>query len=182
MSASHRTPLPQSETAPGPRRSPVAAHDAGLLVIRLGIGLIIAAFGVWHLFGWWGGPGIKKTGQGFEQLGYPAPEAMAVVAGLAEALGGLGLALGLFTPLAGAAVAATMANAVVAAEWESGFFEGIAFPLAIGVTAAGLALSGPGRIAVDAVIPGLRSHRLSYGAAALILGAVAAVAILLTRD
>ncbi|WP_246096812.1 DoxX family protein [Streptomyces botrytidirepellens] len=157
------------------------AHDAGLLVVRLGVGLIIAAHGAQHLFGWWGGPGISRTAVDFARLGYPAPRLMAVCAGLTETLGGLGLAVGLLTPLAGAAVAGTMANAVASA-WKLGLLGGFEFPLLIGVCAAGLALSGSGRIAIDALIPGLRSQRIGYGVAALVLAAILATVTILLRS
>lgn len=157
------------------------AHDIGLLVVRLGVGLIIAGHGAQHLLGWWGGPGVHRTALEFAHWGYPAPRAMAVIAGLTETLGGLGLAVGLITPLAGAAVAGCMANAV-AATWHLGLFGGFELPLLIGVCAAGLALSGAGRISVDALIPGLRSQRIGYGVAALVLAAILAAITILLRS
>ncbi|MFD0448146.1 DoxX family protein [Streptomyces indonesiensis] len=175
---------PENASAPAPHSLRSAAHvllahDVGLLVIRLGVGLIVAARGAQHLFGWWGGLGIDKTAVAFAQFGYPAPKAMAVIAGIAETFGGLGLAVGLLTPLAGAAVAGTMANAV-AASTPLGCFE---FPLLVGVGAAGLALSGAGRISLDAFLPVLRSQRLIYGIALLVLAAIlATVTILLSKN
>ncbi|SED13786.1 DoxX family protein [Streptomyces melanosporofaciens] len=153
MTSSH----PENATAPAPASPRSAAHvlrahDVGLLVLRLGVGLIVAARGAQHLFGWWGGLGIDKTAVAFAQFGYPAPKAMAVIAGLTETFGGLALAVGLLTPVAGAAVAATMANAVAAAS-PLGYFGGFEFPLLVGVGAAGLALSGAGRISLDALLP-----------------------------
>ncbi|MEU0807642.1 DoxX family protein [Streptomyces sp. NPDC005970] len=181
MSAYHHTSPPHH--ASSSRSSPhvLVAHDVGLLVIRLGVGLIVAARGAQHLFGWWGGLGIDNTARFFEKFGYPAPKFMAVVAGIADTFGGLGLAVGLLTPLAGAAVAGTMANAVDVI-WPLGYFSGIEFPLLIGVGAAGLALSGPGRIAVDALIPGLRSHRVIYGVVMLLIAAVLAAITIGIRD
>ncbi|GAA3354543.1 hypothetical protein GCM10017744_013020 [Streptomyces antimycoticus] len=182
MTSSH----PENATAPAPASPRSAAHvlrahDVGLLVLRLGVGLIAAARGAQHLFGWWGGLGIDKTAVVFAQFGYPAPKAMAMIAGLTETFGGLALAVGLLTPLAGAAVAGTMANAVAAA-WPLGYFGGFEFPLLIGVGAAGLALSGAGRISFDAFLPLLRSQRLIYGITLLVLAAIlATVTILLSK-
>ncbi|MET7762656.1 DoxX family protein [Streptomyces sp. NPDC005336] len=187
MSASHHQNASAPDEYPSAPASPrtsaavFTAHDAGLLLIRLAVGLTVAARGAQHLFGWWGGLGINKTALAFAQFGYPAPKAMAVIAGLAETFGGLALAAGLITPLAGAAVAGTMANAVAAA-WPLGWFGGFEFPMLIGVCAAGLALSGSGRIALDALLPGVRSQRLVYGIAALVLAAIlATVTILLSK-
>jgi len=172
-----------AHASPSPRSAPgvLLAHDVGLLVIRLGVGLLVAGHGAQHLLGWWGGPGIHRTGLDFGHLGYPAPRAMAIIAGLTETVGGLALAVGLITPLAGAAVAGCMANAV-AATWHLGLFGGFELPLLIGVCAAGLALSGSGRIAIDALIPGLRSQRIGYGVAALVLAAILATVTILLRS
>ncbi|MES4908329.1 MULTISPECIES: DoxX family protein [unclassified Streptomyces] len=173
MSDYHRTPPPNHASSPRSLPHVLLAHDVGLLVIRLGVGLTVAARGTQHLFGWWGGPGLEGTSRFFEKFGYPAPTFMAWVAGVIETFGGLALAAGLLTPLAGAAVAGTMANAVDVV-WPLGFFGGFEYPLLIGVGAAGLALSGPGRIAVDAVIPGVRSHHVMYGVVMLLIAAVLA--------
>ncbi|MGW4234261.1 DoxX family protein [Streptomyces sp. NPDC004980] len=159
------------------------AYDGGLLLLRLVLGLTVAAHGAQKLLGWFGGGGIEGTGQFFEMSGYPSGETMAVIAGLSEVLGGLGLALGLLTPLAGAAVFGTLINAV-AVKWGGGFFapEGIEFEILLAAGAAALALTGPGRIAVDRFLPWLRAHRLAYGVAAVALGAVTAGLVLLIRN
>ncbi|WP_240466701.1 DoxX family protein [Streptomyces sp. S5] len=88
----------------GPRG---AGLDAGLLLLRIAVGAIMAAHGAQKLFGWFGGGGIDGTAQFFTSVGYPAGEAMATVAALTETFGGLALILGLLTPLAAAAVTGT---------------------------------------------------------------------------
>ncbi|WP_078607443.1 DoxX family membrane protein [Streptomyces flavidovirens] len=157
-------------------------YDAGLLVLRLALGLTMAVHGAQKLFGWFGGGGIEGTGKFFTASGYPAGEAMAVVAGLTETLGGLGLALGLLTPLAGAAVVGTMVN-VLAVKWGGGFLapEGVEYEVLLTAAATALTLAGPGRYAVDRFLPGLRTHRLAYGVTAVVTGVVAAAVILLIR-
>ncbi|MGP3967614.1 DoxX family protein [Streptomyces sp. 6N223] len=161
-------------------------HDAGLLLLRLAVGLTIAVHGSQKLFGWFDGFGLTGTGMGFEAMGYPSGRTMALIAGLSEFAGGLGLALGLFTPLAAAAVVGTMLNAVVAVHWEAGFFapDGFEFPMLLGLVAAALALTGPGRYAADPhlPVPALRAHRLEYGLAALALAVATASAVLLMRN
>ncbi|WP_030246603.1 DoxX family protein [Streptomyces sp. NRRL S-350] len=158
------------------------AYDAGLLLLRLALGLTMAVHGSQKLFGWFGGGGIDGTGHFFTMSGYPAGNVMAVVAGLTETLGGLALAVGLLTPLAGAAVVGTMVNAI-AVTWDGGFFapKGFEFALLLAAGAAALALTGPGRYAVDRFLPVVRSHRLAYGAAAVVLGLVTAGVTLLLR-
>ncbi|MFC9294844.1 DoxX family protein [Streptomyces sp. NPDC057011] len=157
-------------------------HDTGLLLLRLVLGLTMAAHGTQKLFGWFGGGGISGTGQFFTASGYPAGDAMAVLAGLTETLGGLGLAAGLLTPLAGAAIVGTLINAI-AVHGTGSFFApaGIEYELLLTAGAAALALTGPGRYAVDRLLPVLRGHRLAHGALAVALGVVLAAVLLLVR-
>lgn len=157
-------------------------HDVGLLLLRLVLGLTMAAHGTQKLFGWFGGGGVSGTGRFFTASGYPAGDTMAVVAGLTETLGGLGLALGLLTPLAGAAIVGTLINAI-AVHGLGAFFapKGIEYELLLTVGAAALALTGPGRYAVDRFLPFLRGHRLAHGVLALALAVVLAAVMLLVR-
>ncbi|MET9593852.1 DoxX family membrane protein [Streptomyces sp. NPDC006516] len=182
MTATLRTADPSSGTAQLDSTSP-HAYDGGLLLLRLALGLTVAAHGAQKLFGWFGGGGLEGTGQFFEMSGYPAGETMALIAGLSETLGGLALTLGLLTPLAGAVVFGTMINAL-AVKWGGGFFapEGVEYEILLAAGAAALALTGPGRLAVDRFLPGLRAHRLGYGVAAVALGAVSAGLVLLIRS
>src|SRR5262245_53302210 len=92
--------------------SALHTYNIGLLILRLAVGLTMAAHGTQKLFGWFNGGGLDGTGQFFSSVGYPSGKTMAVIAGLSETLGGLGLTLGLITPLAGAAVAGTLINAL----------------------------------------------------------------------
>ncbi len=86
-----------------------------------------------------------------ESVGYTPGKASATAAGLAEAGGGVLLALGLATPAAGAAAAGAMAGAA-AVHAPAGFFAqagGYEYAVSLGLTAAGLAVTGPGRLSVD---------------------------------
>ena len=62
--------------------------DIGLLLLRLAVGLTIAAHGAQMLSGWFGGQGLAKTGQLFEALGFPPGRSYALLAALAEIGGG----------------------------------------------------------------------------------------------
>ncbi|NGO73322.1 DoxX family protein [Streptomyces boncukensis] len=176
--STHRT----RGTTPQALNTEQTGRDIALLLLRLAVGLSLAGHGVQKLFGWFDGSGLDGTGQFFTSIGYPAGRTMAVVAGLSEALGGLGLALGLLTPLAGAAVVGTMINVVVVTRGD-GFMapEGVEYAVVLAVAAAAVCLAGPGRYAVDRLLPVLRTHRLSHGLAALALACVTAAAVLLTR-
>lgn len=181
MSAVPRTASLPADTS-GAAVPSSRAHDGGLLLLRLALGLAVAAHGAQKLFGWFGGGGIEGTGQFFAMSGYPSGETMAVIAGLSEVLGGLGLAFGVLTPLAGAAVLGTMINAM-AVKWGGGFFapDGVEYELVLAAGAGALALTGPGRIAVDRFLP-LPAHRFGHGVAAVALGAVLAGLVLLIRN
>ncbi len=187
MTSPSVTATKPQDAAPAAQLRPAAlstpGHDTGLLLLRLVLGLTMAAHGTQKLFGWFGGGGISGTGQFFTASGYPAGDSMAVLAGLTETLGGLGLALGLLTPLAGAAVVGTLINAI-AVHGAGAFFapKGIEYELLLTAGAAALALTGPGRYAADRFLPVLRSHRLAHGALALALGVVLAAVLLLVRD
>ncbi|MFC8665687.1 MULTISPECIES: DoxX family membrane protein [Streptomyces] len=126
-------------------------RDLGLLLLRLGTGGVLAAHGTQKLFGWFGGGGLSGTGQFMESVGYAPGRASATAAGLAEAGGGTLLALGLATPAAGAAAAGAMAGAS-AVQAPNGFFNqsgGYEHAASLGLAAAGLAVTGPGRLSLD---------------------------------
>jgi putative oxidoreductase len=135
-----------------PRRPRVTAGDWGLLLIRLTFGLLLAGHGLEKLTGWFGCPGLADTGKGFETLGYSPGKVYAAIAGASEFLGGVGLALGLFTPLAAAALIGVMINAMATVTGAHGLWDqqgGIEYNLAVTVVALGVAAIGPGRLALD---------------------------------
>ncbi|MFJ9080616.1 DoxX family protein [Streptomyces sp. NPDC102278] len=170
-------------TLPGPATTATSTHDVGLLVLRLTVGLAMAGHGTQKLFGWWGGPGLTATGKGFTMSGYPAGEAMAVIAGLSETLGGLGLALGLLTPLAGAVLIGTFVN-ILAVRGVNSFFapRGVELELALLAGIVAITLTGPGRFSVDRFLPVLQESRPRYSLLALLLGLVVGFVVLLVRD
>src|SRR5437879_3827766 len=125
--------------------------DIGLLVLRVVVGLTIAAHGSQKLFGWFGGGGLDGTAGALEHLGFRPGKLYAVVTGVAEAGGGAGLALGLLTPLGAAAVIGAMVAAVVSAHWSKGFFAtsgGYEYALALAAAGVALAFTGPGRFSL----------------------------------
>jgi putative oxidoreductase len=96
--------------------------DIGLLLLRLTVGLTLAAHGTQKLLAWFGGPGLDGTGQFFEMLGFHPGRRYALMAGLAETGGGLLLALGLLMPLATTLVFSVMFVAVATVHIKKGFF------------------------------------------------------------
>lgn len=156
--------------------------DLALLILRLGGGLTLFAHGGQKLFGWFGGGGLSGTAAVFERIGFRPGRVNALLAGLGEAGGGLLLALGLLTPLAGAAAAATMLVAL-STHVGRGFFSGnggFEYPMTLGIVAVALTLAGPGEYSVDAAL----NHPLAspwIGVTALVVGVVAALALIARR-
>jgi putative oxidoreductase len=56
--------------------------DIGLLLLRLTVGLTLAAHDTQKLFGWFGGPGPDATGQVFATLGFPSGRRQSVASAL----------------------------------------------------------------------------------------------------
>jgi putative oxidoreductase len=156
--------------------------DAGLLVLRVGVGGVLMAHGAQKLFGWFGGHGLTGTGAAFESMGFRPGYPSAVAAGVGEAGGGALIALGLATPVAGAAAAGTMITAS-AVHAPAGFFAqkgGFEYPALLTVSAAALALTGPGGWSLDRAL-GYRLDRPWMGVASLLLSVVGAVGVLERR-
>lgn len=133
-------------------RPAVTADAVAKLIIRVGVGATLASHGVQKLFGWFGGGGIEGTTGMMQAMGHAPAREMAIASGLAEAVGGAGLALGLATPVAGAMAAGGMAVAIDG-HVPNGFFSskgGYEYPLTLGTVAATMAATGPGALSLDA--------------------------------
>ncbi|HEX7737278.1 MAG TPA: DoxX family protein [Ktedonobacteraceae bacterium] len=126
-----------------------------VLVLRVALGLIVAAHGSQKLFGWFGGQGFAKTSGFLSSLGFRPAWFWTLLGTLGEFGGGLLLALGLLNPLAGVAIFAAMLMAVLKFHWSKGFWGtqgGYEYPLVLGLLGAVLALVGPGSYSLDALI------------------------------
>src|SRR5690348_13709216 len=132
----------------------VCTHMAafGLLILRVVIGLILAAHGAQKLFGWWGGPGMAGWTGAMTRMRIRPPAAWAWISALGEILGGIGLVVGLLTPLASFAIIASMLVAITLVHWPRGFWVskgGYEFNLSIIAGALAVALTGPGSYSLD---------------------------------
>src|SRR6202171_2442040 len=96
----------------------------GLLILRLGIGLILTAHGAQKLFGVWGGPGMTKWAQSVQRPRIRQAQPWAGVAALSEFGGGLLLAFGLLSPLGSLAIAGAMLVAIATVHLAKGFWAG----------------------------------------------------------
>ncbi|AUN41348.1 DoxX family protein [Tsukamurella tyrosinosolvens] len=136
--------------------------DLGLLVLRVAVGVILAAHGIQKLFGIWGGPGIdgfasylqngNDPSLGFERF----TKVISIATGVVELGGGAMLVLGLLTPIAAAGAVGVMLSAILFKLTTAGngfvFFaqdKGVEFELLLLFASVAIILTGPGKISLD---------------------------------
>lgn len=140
--------------------------NAGSLIARLTLGLVMFPHGAQKMLGWFGGYGFSGT-MGFFTGTMHIPAFFAFLAILAEFAGALGLVVGLFGRVAAFGIACVMGVAIVMGHAANGFFmnwygnqagEGFEYHL----LAIGLALivmvCGSGKASLDRVVSGLISR------------------------
>lgn len=128
---------------------------AGLLILRVVVGGILAAHGAQKLFGWSGGPGMKNWTAAMTRMRLRPAIAWAWVSALGEFGGGLALALGFLYPLPSIAIAGAMLVAIALVHLPKGFWNskgGFEFNLSLLGAVAALALAGPGAVSLDAAL------------------------------
>ncbi|HVW47366.1 MAG TPA: DoxX family protein [Solirubrobacterales bacterium] len=144
----------------------------GRLLARLFIGGMFIGHGTQKWFGWFGGPGIEKTSGMMESLGLAPTRANAHAASASETLGGIGIALGAFTPLSAAALIGTMVTAIRTVHWKNGFWsQGGGYEYNLTIIAALLLIvdGGPGPLSVDGAL-GIEETGTGVALAALAAG------------
>ena len=132
----------------------IVQSEAGLaaLILRVPVGLILAAHGAQKLFGWFGGNGLVGTAQWLSSMGMEPGLLMAVLAGGAEFFGGLALVLGLMTRPAALAAAFTMLVAIFSVHIDNGLFAadgGYEYALVLMVALLALVVQGGGYLSID---------------------------------
>lgn len=130
--------------------------DLALLVLRIAVGVVIAMHGFMKL-GWVGKGGSPAGVAGWfdKSLGFKPGVFWAWVSILAEGLGGVLVALGLFGPFPAAAVAADLVVVTIVAHVPKGFWAhegGWEFPVPVAAGAFAIAMIGNGRYSLDAVL------------------------------
>ena len=125
------------------------------LILRVPVGLILAAHGAQKLFGWFGGNGLAGTAQWMSSMGMEPSLLMALLAGGAEFFGGLALVLGLLTRPAALVAAFTMLVAIFSVHISNGLFAadgGYEYALVLMVALLALAVQGGGHLSMDKVL------------------------------
>jgi putative oxidoreductase len=141
----------------GTRTTSVPA-DLALLAGRTALAWVFIYYGGGKLFGWFNGPGIHRTALYFSNTAHLHPGGLfAVLGGVIELGGGIALALGLGTRLAGLALVGDMVMAMITVTWATGINSqtsppGYQLNIALGVLALVIAVIGAGRFSIDAFL------------------------------
>src|SRR5665811_778576 len=146
--------------------------DLGRLLLRLVIGGLFIGHGTQKLFGWFGGPGLEASSQGFESMGLAPGRRNALAAGITETAAGTTLALGLATPLAAAGLTSVMLTAIRTLHWKNGPWStngGYEYNAVLIAALLLLVEGGPGQWSFDHALGGERSG-LAWLLAALAAG------------
>jgi putative oxidoreductase len=149
--------------------------DLALALVRVVVGLVIAAHGAQKVLGVWGGPGLAGWTQGVTRMGLRAPVFWAWVSSFSELAGGIAFALGFLLPVVAAALTIQMGVAIERAHWGKGFWNtkgGIEFPFTLGAVAAINGVADPGAYSLDRAL-GLPAMGVGVYLAVLVVGAVA---------
>ncbi len=125
------------------------------LILRVPVGLILAAHGAQKLFAWFGGYGLEGTGQWMASIGLEPGYWLAMMAGSAEFFGGIALAIGLLTRPAAVVAGFTMMIAIFSVHISNGLFmanNGYEYALTLLVVTVVLAIQGAGSFSLDNVL------------------------------
>ena len=156
---------------------------AGLLILRVVLGLTMSVHGAQKALGWFGGNGLKALATGMGNRGFRPGWLFAGLVGGAELGGGMFFAAGLLTPFTVGVLVATMVVAIVTAHWKNGFFNGkrgYEYNLVLIAGFVAIGFTGAGAWSLDGAL-GWELGGYSWGIFATALGMAGAGAALLVR-
>ena len=144
--------------------------DLGLMILRLGVGAAMIQAGLIKVFDFSTTAGFMESG------GWSLPTMAALMVTVAETAGGIGLILGLLTPLSACAVVGAMicawaVNVSQGAFWSEPF--NVPFLLFIGATT--LLFTGAGAYSVDARVFGRQRWSPKIAVGLLVLAFAVAI-------
>jgi putative oxidoreductase len=154
--------------------------NLALLALRVGVGAVMLAHGINHIYG---GGKIAGTGRWFESLGMKPGVVHAWLASLTEVGGGTMLVVGLLTPLGGAAVIGVMLVALITNHRGNGFFifrpgEGWEYVMTLTIAGFAIAVLGAGEWSLDNALDVFQPPGVDGLLIALVAGVGGAVALL----
>lgn len=123
-------------------------NKLSLTILRAIVGYIFLTAGLGKLFGWssYGGWALNYTF--FEQVGIPFPNAMFILVGLLETLGGMSLILGLFVRILAIPLIIIMVVAITVVHRQVGY----QFPVLLYAACWVLIECGSGKYSLDSQI------------------------------
>lgn len=149
--------------------------DVALLIVRIGLGLTLAAHGYGKFYS---GGKIPGTAGWFASIGLRPGKLHAYMAAYSEVLSGIFLAVGLFTTFAAAGFVALMVVAALLVHRKQGFFitsGGWEYTFILGLVPISIAMIGPGTLSIDHIVrnssDGARLSELLDGWVGLIISA-----------
>jgi putative oxidoreductase len=126
--------------------------DLGILILRLGLGIMFTAHGLQKTFGMFGGPGIKGFSGMLSGLGFAPAIFWAYLAACTELAGGLLLIAGLQVRLVSSLLLILIVVAAVKVHISKGFFlsnGGFEYTFVIAAVCLALILLGAGKFAIS---------------------------------
>lgn len=149
-------------------------------LLRVLLGALFVAHGVYHLFGWFGGHGLHAYSYDLAATGMRRARAWARVSNIIALGAGALLVLGLVTPFAAAALVMTRVVTIARLHAHRGFWlarGGSEYQIVLIVIAVLVALVGPGSLALDNLIVYPWTYKMSLVASILVgtIGTVAAI-------
>jgi putative oxidoreductase len=137
---------------------------SGLLLLRLALAVVFVAHGLHKLAGFFAGPGVGAggldwTAATYAGMGLEPSLALAVAAALTQLIGGICLAVGVFSRWAAAAILVYVLVGIWVEHWQWGFFlnwveapgrgHGLEYSVVLAGALAGVIGAGPGHFSID---------------------------------
>ena len=123
-----------------------------VLILRLFLGFAFMMHGSQKLLGAFGGGGVAGVAGMLSKLGLEPSQIWAWILSITEFVGGVCVVLGFLTRFWAAGLVIDMTVAIIKVHMPNGFFaskNGFELPLALGVMALAILLTGPGALSVD---------------------------------
>jgi putative oxidoreductase len=144
-------------------------NDHTLTILRVTLGLVIAAHAAQKVFGWFGGAGLQGTVNIFSDV-YGIPPLLAAIAIVVEVVSTVGIITGVLSRLAALGVIVIMIGAIVTVVGPNGFFmnwfgqmdaglEGYEYHLLAIAMGIAVLVRGGGALSVDRMISGRSTGR-----------------------
>jgi putative oxidoreductase len=156
-------------------------HDIAMLALRVTLGCVFVVRGAQKVLNVPNGQEIGAFASYLTEAGFRESTLLAWGAGITELLAGALLVIGLFTPIAAAALLTVMINAILV-NWSDGFLlpGGVEYQVALATMAFMALFAGPGRVALDYRFGWFRRQLLSAFVFLIIAaGAAATVEVVL---